>query len=119
MCVRVCVCAHVRVVCVRTPFTLTSVLSASSTEDNARAALTVKPARDGATGPGLAAAPARSPDGAVGVDLGHHLLPAGEGAIVADSPERVVLDGVALLELGTRSALVELVALWGRQARSA
>lgn len=53
------VCARVRVVCMRTPFALTSVLSASSTEDNARAALTVKPARDGGhraragSGPGL------------------------------------------------------------------
>lgn len=54
-----------------------------------------------------------SPDGTVGVDLCHHLLPAGHGAVVAHFPERVVPDGLTLLELRACATLVELVTLWG------
>lgn len=61
----------------------------------------------------LAAGSGSSPDGAVGVDFCHHLLPPGEGAIVADFPEGVVLDGMALFEFSTGSTLVKLVALCG------
>ena len=58
------------------------------------------------------------PDGAIGIDLCHHLLPPGDGAVVPHLPEGVVLDGLALLELRARAALVELVALWGGGALS-
>lgn len=54
-----------------------------------------------------------SPDGAVGVDLSHHFLPPGEGAIVANLPEGVVLDGAALFEFRACSTLVKFVTLWG------
>lgn len=51
----------------------------------------------------------RSPDGTIGVDLCHHLLPTREGAIVTHSPEGVILDGVTLLEFGAGPTLVKLV----------
>jgi hypothetical protein len=52
-----------------------------------------------------------SPDGAIGVDLCHHLLPPGERAVVPDLPEGVVLDGMALFEFGAGPTLVKLVTL--------
>nr|KAF6303876.1 inositol polyphosphate-5-phosphatase F [Myotis myotis] len=53
----------------------------------------------------------RPADGTVGVDLCHHLLPASHGAVVAHFPERVVLNGLTLLELRACATLVELVTL--------
>lgn len=49
------------------------------------------------------------PDGTIGVDLGHHLLSPGQGAIVTHSPEGIILDGVALFEFSAGPTLVKLV----------
>lgn len=49
------------------------------------------------------------PDGTIGVDLCHHLLPPGQGAIVTHSPEGIILDGVALFEFSAGPTLVKLV----------
>lgn len=47
------------------------------------------------------------PDGPSGVDLGHHLLPAADGAVVTHLPQREVLYDVAHAEGGAGAALVE------------
>lgn len=49
------------------------------------------------------------PDGTIGVDLGHHLLPPRQGAVVTHSPEGIILDGVALFEFIACPTLVKLV----------
>ena len=60
-----------------------------------------------------------TPDGAIGVDFCHHLLPPRKGAVVTDLPEGVVLDDMALFEFSARPALVKLVTLWGPHGEAA
>lgn len=60
-----------------------------------------------------------SPDGPLRIDFCHHLFPPGDRAVVANFPEGVVLDDVALSEFSACSTLVKLVTLWGQHGKSA